>query len=271
MLKSIRVILKNISPLHRSSIISLILENTNISSIETKKLSKNNEIIQLVLDDFTSSIPGYINMNKSFSQNGEDLALQRLIENHPVGRYIDIGAHHPFRFSNTALLNLKGWTGTNIDPSQSSIDSFNKARPKDYNVCTALGKQNSIMTYYEFSEPALNTISETRVRELSSQKIFPISTSQIQVIAAKPFLEKIFTADTFFLTIDIEGLDIEILKDLDHLKCHPCWIIMENQALSLENFQQFLSNNSFLCNYKIEGLIVNSILLKDRSCTHEAK
>ena len=40
-------------------------------------------------------------LNISFSQEGEDLVLQRLIGIKSNGFYVDIGAHHPYRFSNT--------------------------------------------------------------------------------------------------------------------------------------------------------------------------
>ena len=38
---------------------------------------------------------------KSYSQEGEDMILRRIFERKKTGFYIDIGAHHPKRFSNT--------------------------------------------------------------------------------------------------------------------------------------------------------------------------
>jgi hypothetical protein len=38
---------------------------------------------------------------KSYSQEGEDMILNKLLERENKGFYIDIGAHHPKRFSNT--------------------------------------------------------------------------------------------------------------------------------------------------------------------------
>ena len=36
-----------------------------------------------------------------FSQEGEDIILQRIFERKKQGFYVDVGAFHPFRFSNT--------------------------------------------------------------------------------------------------------------------------------------------------------------------------
>lgn len=38
---------------------------------------------------------------RSWSQEGEDLILRRIFENKNTGFYVDVGAHHPKRFSNT--------------------------------------------------------------------------------------------------------------------------------------------------------------------------
>ena len=38
---------------------------------------------------------------KSYSQEGEDMVLNRYFQGKNSGFYVDIGAHHPKRFSNT--------------------------------------------------------------------------------------------------------------------------------------------------------------------------
>jgi len=268
LLNLIRIGLRNLGASNRTSLLSLVLENTDKSSPEIMMVSKIKENIELVLEKFTESIPGYHYLNQSFSQNGEDLAIQRLMENHPIGKYIDIGAHHPFRFSNTALLNLQGWVGTNVDANPQSFGEFKSARPHDNNVCAALGSQNSVLPYYEFQESALNTFSEDMVKKHSIQGIFPYKITHSQVIDSKQFLERIFTPNTFFLSIDAEGMDIAILKDLDFRNFYPCLIVMENQSLSMQDFEMFILTNSFLKNYQIKGLIGNSIILFRFGCNH---
>lgn len=92
----------------------------------------------------------------SYSQEGEDLILNRLFANKDKGFYIDIGAHHPYRFSNTYLFYLNGWTGINIDAMPGSMTPFKSKRPKDINLEVPILDKEGIMTYYQFNEPALN-------------------------------------------------------------------------------------------------------------------
>jgi hypothetical protein len=49
-----------------------------------------------------------LNRRVAYSQEGEDLVLLRMFEGQNAGVYVDVGAHHPFRFSNTCLLHIDG-------------------------------------------------------------------------------------------------------------------------------------------------------------------
>ena len=56
-----------------------------------------------------------------YSQEGEDMILGKIFSGQKHGFYVDVGAHHPLRFSNTYLFYLKGWRGINIDAMPGSM------------------------------------------------------------------------------------------------------------------------------------------------------
>ena len=67
-----------------------------------------------------SSLP-YIRGGIHFGNYGEDLILHRLFDRtYRNGFYVDLGAYHPFRFSNTAYFYLKGWNGINVDANENA-------------------------------------------------------------------------------------------------------------------------------------------------------
>src|SRR5438045_8009791 len=72
-------------------------------------------------------------VNLSFSQFGEDLAVLRHFEDR-VGYFVDVGAHHPIRLSNTYLLYRCGWSGINVDANPDGIELFRKKRPRDLTI-----------------------------------------------------------------------------------------------------------------------------------------
>ena len=107
-------------------------------------------------------------VNLAYSQDGEDMVLRRLFEWQAHGFYVDIGAHHPFRFSNTCFFHRKGWRGINVDPNPDAIAAFRSVRPSDINLCVGVSDAPGELTFHFFNEPALNTfdadLAEERVR-----------------------------------------------------------------------------------------------------------
>jgi hypothetical protein len=63
-------------------------------------------------------------LNQSYSQEGEDMVLYRTFETVKEGFYVDVGAHHPDRFSNTYKFYKQGWRGINIDAMPGGMDPF---------------------------------------------------------------------------------------------------------------------------------------------------
>ena len=75
----------------------------------------------------------------SFSQEGEDLILRRLLEGQEWGFYVDVGCA-----SSVAILQQhfifyrRGWRGINVDATAEAIARFHKARRRDINVVAAV-------------------------------------------------------------------------------------------------------------------------------------
>src|ERR1700726_1466588 len=80
-------------------------------------------------------------VNLAYSQDGEDMILRRLFERQKSGFYVDVGAHHPYRFSNTCYFYRRGWRGINIDPNPEAIAAFRRDRPHDINVCVGVSEE----------------------------------------------------------------------------------------------------------------------------------
>jgi len=193
-----------------------------------------------------------------YSQDGEDAVLVSFYETNPEykGFYVDIGALHPLRFSNTQLFYEKGWSGINIDATPGSMGEFNKHRPLDINIEAGISNTGRDLSFYSFKEPALNSfneeISEERIAngwELKEKKI--IKTFSINEILNKN-IKKDQKID--FINIDVEGLDYEILKSLDWKKYNPEFLLVEEldivdkDVIGYEKTElyQFLKNKGYL-------------------------
>jgi|TARA_B110000438_G_scaffold61952_1_gene62296 FkbM family methyltransferase len=175
-----------------------------------------------------------------YSQEGEDILLRRIFGDQTTGFYVDVGAHHPKRFSNTCYFYDQGWQGINIDALPGSMEVFQKVRPRDTNLEIAISEKEQNLTYYMFNEPALNgfskSISEGRQNEqYHIEKTITIPTFPLSKILDThlPSRQKIN-----FLSVDVEGLDLTVLASNDWTKYRPKVVLAEVLDSSLNNLEK---------------------------------
>ena len=179
-------------------------------------------------------------VNIHSSQYGEDIYLHkkfRRMEN--PGFYVDIGAHHPFRLSNTAYLWALGWNGLNVDASKYTVELFNKLRPSDINLWNAVvssdySRKNEDIVFY-FSDNIDNCAScdpeIAEERGLKKQLIVPcISLDELVILAADKF-EGSFD----LLNIDIEGLDEAVIQNIGSWTKKPNILMIEIYGSSIRD------------------------------------
>jgi FkbM family methyltransferase len=184
---------------------------------------------------------------RAYSSEGEDLILRRIFDKKQRGVYIDVGAHHPFRVSNTYLLYKQNWTGINIDPMPGSQALFNKHRPKDTNLEIGVSVAKQQLTYFIFNEPALNTFSPEKVKEYTQiDQYWVIAEKKIETWPLAEILDKYLAKDVNidFLTIDAEGLDLEVLRSNNWDKYRPTYVLAESSP-----FEVFQTDRSELCQF----------------------
>lgn len=172
----------------------------------------------------------------AYSSEGEDLILKRIFDNKRNGTYVDVGAHHPFRFSNTYLFYQMNWRGINIDPMPGSRALFDRYRPHDVNLEMGVSLQKQELSYAIFNEPALNTFSTVKVKEYTQVLRYKvIEEKKIATLPLAEILDKYLQPGTpiDFLTVDAEGLDIEVLRSNNWDKYRPAYVLVESTPFDL--------------------------------------
>ncbi|MBC9929412.1 FkbM family methyltransferase [Chitinophaga qingshengii] len=173
----------------------------------------------------------------AYSAEGEDLILKRLFEKKKKGVYVDVGAHHPFRFSNTYLFYRKNWRGINIDPQPGMHLLFNRYRPGDINLEMGVSGIPQELTYAIFNEPALNTFSAEKVQEYTQKPCYQvIDRKKVKTAPLADILDRHLPQGTSidFITIDAEGMDLEVLRSNNWDKYRPSYVLVESQPFELE-------------------------------------
>ena len=173
-----------------------------------------------------------------YSRWGEDSFLINYFKDTSNGRYIDIGAFHPFRGSNTYLLYKKGWSGINIDLNKTSIDLFKLARPNDINLNLSISDSNKKIKVYQTKDLwKMNTIDPKfasfflknyHVRESCSYNLNDILN---KYNASKNNRFEL-------IDIDVEGSEYQILENLNFNKYSFKLILVETHIGYLHFKQQ---------------------------------
>lgn len=206
---------------------------------------------------------------QSFAQEGEDLILERIF-GHADGFYVDVGAHHPFRFSNTFLLYNKGWRGINIEPDAEGFELLKKFRPRDINLNTAILRNSAeslknTATFYRFHEPALNSFDEAYASEMQSKGYSLRETIEVEFTDLASVLDRhAGTRRIDLLSIDTEGTDLDVLRSNDWTRFRPRVVIVEllkgeSGAENRELTTEFLTG----LGYVLHSVLYNSRIYVD--------
>jgi len=206
---------------------------------------------------------------ESYSQEGEDMILGRIFGAKPFGVYVDIGAHHPKRFSNTYSLYKLGWSGLNIDAMPGSMELFRRFRPRDINLEVAISDEPSALTFYVFDESALNTFDQALAEERDMYSDFnltdkiTLSTRRLSDVLDE-FLPKNTKID--FMSVDVEGIDIAVLTSNNWQRFRPTYLLVECIGLDISRASKnsvvaFLQNQ----NYAIFAKTFNTVFFRDET------
>lgn len=206
--------------------------------------------------------------NRSWSQEGEDLLLFRILGHKSDGVYVDVGAHHPKRFSNTYLFYRKGWRGINIDAMPGSMKLFEKYRPQDINVETGVGSTPGMFDYFIFNEPALSGFSKKLSQQRSNENndYYINEIIKVQVLTLADILNKYHRNNKIdFLSVDVEGLDLDVLRSNDWVKYRPYYALVEILDSSLHQLDNHeITCYMKTCGYEIYAKQINTVVFRDQ-------
>lgn len=189
-----------------------------------------------------------LSVKESYAQTGEDREVKQLLEKYYPNEqwfYIDIGANHPSDISNTYLLYRHGARGVTIEPFSELADLHKQYRPDDIVLPVGCSKENSIAEIFISKTPVLSSLHKEEAGEVWKTEYIPVYKLDTIVEALK--IDKIH-----FLSIDVEGLDLEVLKgSIESLKKVSFVCVEGNTPQIQEELSAFLIKQNFTLTKKI--------------------
>lgn len=185
----------------------------------------------------------------SYAQHGDDFMLLNIfkllgIEN---PSYLDLGAHHPFIISNTALLYERGSRGVNIEANPNLYQNFVLFRPEDTNVNIGVGLKDGLSPFYMYSDTSgRNTFSQEESKSVPGMTIKKVIDLPIITINQ---VKDLYCDGVWpdLLTTDIEGLDYSVLESMHMDENHPRVICTETRINDGEKIKALLKDRNYFC------------------------
>ncbi len=177
----------------------------------------------------------------SYSQFGEDRIVDNLREDLAIKNfsYLDIGANNPQFISNTFLFYEKGMRGVLIEPNRSLCGKLKRERPEDtiLNVGIGTGENQAEADFYQFGAEAdgLSTFSKTEAEHwetvgMNGKKFKVEQVLRMPLLNVNHVVENYFTECPDFVSIDVEGWDLQILETFDFERFAPAIFCVETLA-----------------------------------------
>ena len=172
---------------------------------------------------------------RSYAQCGEDLIIDflfTLLKPAQV-RYLDIGAHHPTYLSNTYLFYERGASGVCVEPDAALAGAFSRTRPRDICLNVGIAPTEGVADFYHMSTPTLNTFSREQAEQYESygtqhiERVTPVPIRNINKV-----IEEYFESAPELVSLDVEGLDLAILKSLDYSRHRPAVFCIETLSFT---------------------------------------
>ena len=211
--------------------------------------------------NFIKELPSYLNRKIkskkiSYSLTSIDLIVDYIYQK-KKGIYIDVGCNHPIYSNNTYLLNKKGWQGINIDIDKKSVELFKLFRKKDFNINLAVSSKKAELEYISFHDKSpINMIKTTQNQNLHSlEKTKKIKSDTLDSIIEKsPYHDRKID----FVSIDVEGHEIEVIKGFNLKKYKPSIIVIEYLDTTLKKIEIKNFNLQNIINSEIYKIMLNS-------------
>jgi FkbM family methyltransferase len=178
--------------------------------------------------DRIRDVLGWKSNRSSYSQFGEDSFILKHLGQRP-GIYIDVGANHPFRMSNTYLLYRHGWRGVTVEPIRRLADKQRRWRVRDIQVNVAVGNGGKRLEFSELIPAGFSTFDRAAAANLiENGRALLLQRYDVEILPlTEIYRATLFPAPVDLLSIDTEGWGLDVLRGIDFAVLRPRVIVIE--------------------------------------------
>jgi FkbM family methyltransferase len=145
----------------------------------------------------------------SYSQAGEDRLVEDILGDLAFRDqiYVDVGANHPTRLSNSYRFYRRGWRGVTIEPNRGLLLLHAWVRPADVRLAIGCGSVPDVLKFCHANSHVLSGFENP-----GSKATGILGGEWMPVLPLDVVLEGVGVQPIFLLSIDVEGFDLEVAR-----------------------------------------------------------
>jgi FkbM family methyltransferase len=174
----------------------------------------------------------------SYSQFGEDVLLWKFFGAKRDGFFVEAGANHPTKCSQTWLFELHGWKGILVEPMAKNCELLRQHRPGSRVFQCALGapeqRGRAQLNVAAGNDGLSGLVSNDGVVVERVEEVEVRTLDEVLAGAGNPKLD--------LVSIDVEGLELQVLRGFDLARHHPAMLLVEDHLQQLSVHHHLVRN-----------------------------
>ena len=154
---------------------------------------------------------------KDHSQKGEQAIILNYFGD-TKGIFIDIGANDGYTFSNTHALSLLGWHGVVVEPTDRAFKALMELYNGNKNVQAiqvCVGATTGMVKFWEPEDTLVSTTIKSGIHKWEANMGMKFNEAEKEMVTYEGLMGLTELKKFDFINIDTEGVDFDILKQID--------------------------------------------------------
>jgi len=174
---------------------------------------------------------GHIEQRKLREHAAEVDLVHLYFNRKPTGYFIEVGANEPKRFSQTWALEQAGWSGMLVEPTPALCDALREQRPTSIIVQAACSSPDAVgKAQFHISDNSLHSTLSDHGVDFNPNVI---QTIEVDVTTLDQLLDEHQPAQLDFVSIDVEGDQLAVLRGFDLPRHRPGLLLIEDHLTDL--------------------------------------
>jgi FkbM family methyltransferase len=194
------------------------------------------------------------------SQHGEDRWLEWYFGGKKAGFFVDVGAYDGVVISNTYYFEAIGWTGILLEPNPAKAELCRRNRPRSRVFECAAVSSPAVTEVVLHDVPGGEVYSTLFANDFNVERLKTYGLSSRRVVVKARTLDSILVevgpAEIDFVSIDVEGAELEVLKGFDIKRWKPRLVMIENLTVRGSELRDYFTRSGYVY---IRSISINDI------------